>query len=42
MKLLRIINVNFKVTDELLMRYSAFVRQLTKNWSTVGWYRNYL
>jgi hypothetical protein len=33
MKLLRTINVNFNITDQLLIRFSAFVRYWRKNWS---------
>jgi hypothetical protein len=32
MKLLGIANVDFDVTDQLLVRFSAFVRYWRKNW----------
>jgi hypothetical protein len=35
MKLLGIINVGFDVTDQLLIRYFAFVRYWRKNGSTM-------
>jgi hypothetical protein len=41
-KLLGIISVDFDVKDQLLIRYSIFVRYWRKNGSTVGQQINYL
>jgi len=38
MKLLRLIMVDFDVTDQLLIIYSA----LEKNWKAVAWFIGYL
>jgi hypothetical protein len=38
MKLLGIISVGFDVTNQLLIRFSAFVRYWRKNWSTMRQY----
>jgi hypothetical protein len=35
-------SVDFKVTDQLLLRYSAFVRYWRRNGNTVGLYISYL
>jgi hypothetical protein len=36
MKFLRIINVGFDITDQLLIRFSAFVRYWRKKWEYNG------
>jgi hypothetical protein len=41
MKLLEIIGVGFDVTDQLLIRYLAFVRYWRKNGSTMRQYISY-
>jgi hypothetical protein len=42
MKILGIISVDFNVTDQLLIKYFAFVRYWRKNKSTMGEYISYL
>jgi hypothetical protein len=34
--------VNFDVIDQLLIRYSAFIRYWRKNWTIMGVYNSYL
>jgi hypothetical protein len=41
MKLLRIISVGLDITDQLLIRFSAFIRYWRKNDSTVRQYIGY-
>ena len=41
-KLLGIIDVDFDATDQLLIIYSAFVKYLRKNWSTIRQCFSYL
>jgi hypothetical protein len=41
MKLMGIISVGIDVTDELLIRFSAFVRDWEKNGSTMRQYISY-
>jgi hypothetical protein len=41
MKLLWIINVGFELIDQLLIRFSAFVRYWRKNGSTLRQYISY-
>jgi hypothetical protein len=42
MKLLGITSVGFDITDQLLIRFSAFVRYWRKNGSTVRQYISYV
>jgi hypothetical protein len=42
MKLLGIICVGFDVTDQLLIRFSAFVRYWRNNWSTMRQYIDFI
>jgi hypothetical protein len=41
MKLLGIISVGFDITDQLQIRFSAFVRYWSKNWRTMRQYISY-
>jgi hypothetical protein len=40
MKLLMTISVDFEVTDQLMMRFSAFIRDWRKKGSTIKQYIN--
>ena len=35
-KLLGVISLDFDITGPLLIKYSAFVKDLRKNWNTLG------
>jgi hypothetical protein len=41
MKYLRIISVGFNVTDQVVIRYSAFIRYWRKNGNTMRQYISY-